>query len=158
CSRTCSIRALRRAAGGSKRRAPPAHAVSPSSACTRDAGCYYAPARGLVGGVSGGVAMIRRWALSRPGFVGASMAALTVGAGLPAWFAREVVSEAEDRTSKERQSVAPNDRIQLAAIGTGGQGSRVMTEAVLKRPGVELVAACDVDANRRRAAIAKSKL
>ncbi|SIO24679.1 Predicted dehydrogenase [Singulisphaera sp. GP187] len=102
--------------------------------------------------------MIRKWTLSRRGFVGASMAALTLGAGLPAWFAREVISDEEERTAKESKPVAPNDRIRLGAIGTGGQGYLVMTEAVKKRPGVELVAACDVDANRRRAAIAKSKL
>lgn len=102
--------------------------------------------------------MIRRWTLSRRGFVGASMAALTIGAGLPAWFAREVVSDEEERASRESKPVSPNDRIRLGAIGTGGQGYLVMTEAVKKRPGVELVAACDVDANRRRAAIVKSKL
>jgi predicted dehydrogenase len=86
------------------------------------------------------------------------MAALTIGAGLPRWFARKVIDADEAKTAVENKPVGPNDRIALAAIGTGGQGYLVMTEAVQKRPNVRLVAACDVDANRRKAAIAKSGL
>jgi predicted dehydrogenase len=99
-----------------------------------------------------------RGTLSRRGFLSRSMAALTMGAGLPYWFAREVLAAEEDAVAKARKRVGPNDRIALGAIGTGGQGYLVMTEAVQKRANVQLVAACDVDATRRRAAIAKSKL
>ena len=97
-------------------------------------------------------------ALSRRGFLSRSMAALTMGAGLPYWFAREVLAAEEDAVARARKKVGPNDRIALGAIGTGGQGYLVMTEAVQKRANVQLVAACDVDATRRSAAIAKSKL
>jgi len=90
------------------------------------------------------------------------MAALTLGAGLPAWYAREVMTEVEEPKARPKRKpqpyVPPSERIQIGAIGVGGQGYRVMTEIVQKRPGVELVAACDVDANRLREAIAKSGL
>jgi predicted dehydrogenase len=96
--------------------------------------------------------------LSRRGFLGVSLASLTIGAGLPVWYAREVMNEARSKRAVARKRVAPSDRIALGAIGVGGQGYRLMTEAVQKRPDVELVAACDVDANCLQAAIAKSGL
>jgi predicted dehydrogenase len=96
--------------------------------------------------------------LSRRGFLGASLASLTIGAGLPVWYAREVLNESRSKRTVARKRVAPSDRIALGAIGVGGQGYRLMTEAVQKRPDVELVAACDVDANCLQAAIAKSGL
>ena len=99
-----------------------------------------------------------RGTLSRRGFLGAAMAALTIRAGLPIWFAREVLAADEEALATSRKKVGPNDCTVLGAIGTGGQGYLVMTELVRKRPNVRLVAACDVDATRRKAAIAKSKL
>ncbi len=90
-----------------------------------------------------------RGTLSRRGFLSRSMAALTIGAGLPYWFAREVLAAEEEADANSRKKVGPNDRIALGAIGTGGQGYRVMTEAVQKRADFlsSLVAACDVDAD-----------
>ena len=95
---------------------------------------------------------------SRRGFLAASLASLTIGAGIPVWYAREVVDRARSKRDLARKRVAPSDRIALGAIGVGGQGYRLMTEAVQKRPDVELIAACDVDAGCLRAAIAKSGL
>lgn len=96
--------------------------------------------------------------LSRRGFLGAALASLTLGTGLPAWYAREVADRARSKRARARKRVAPSDRIALGAIGVGGQGYRLMTEAVQKRPDVELIAACDVDADCLRAAIEKSEL
>jgi predicted dehydrogenase len=106
---------------------------------------------------SEGDAMIRE-TLSRRGFVRAAIAALTIRTGIPIWFAREVLAADEESVANSRKKVGPNDRTTLGAIGTGGQGYLVMTEAVRKHPNVRLVAACDVDATRRRAAITKSEL
>jgi predicted dehydrogenase len=96
--------------------------------------------------------------LSRRGFLGASLAALTVGAGLPIWYAREVIQAARAKEATRRKRVAASDRLAIGSIGVGGQGYRLMTEAPKKRADVELVAACDVDADCLEAAIAKSGL
>lgn len=42
-----------------------------------------------------------------------------------------------------QQTVPPNERIQIALIGAGGQGS-FDTKTALRLPGIEMVAACDV--------------
>ena len=44
-------------------------------------------------------------------------------------------------------ATAPNERIQMACIGTGGQGKGVMENAI-KHKQVRIVALCDVDKNR----------
>ena len=44
---------------------------------------------------------------------------------------------------RSRNQMSPNDRIQIALIGAGGQGQGD-TQAALRTPGVELVAAADV--------------
>jgi predicted dehydrogenase len=49
----------------------------------------------------------------------------------------------EPRQQVETQRVGPNDKIQLATIGIGGQGSSD-TSVALRVPGVELVAVADV--------------
>ena len=97
-----------------------------------------------------------RGTLSRRGFLRATMASMTLGAGLPGWFAREVIAGEEEQGAAGRRRVGPNDRIAMGAIGVGGQGYRVMTEAVGKRPNVAMVAACDVDKGRLDAAVTKS--
>ena len=104
-----------------------------------------------------------RGKLSRRGFLAASFASLTALTGLPAWYVREILKRGEvesalDAIDKRRRKVAASDRIALGAIGVGGQGYRLMIEAPKKRPDVELVAACDVDADCLAEAIAKSRI
>ena len=45
--------------------------------------------------------------------------------------------------------IAPNERINLAAIGVGGRGSGVFNN-LARRAGVQPLAACDVQASRLR--------
>ena len=91
--------------------------------------------------------------LSRRGFIDRSMAALTLGAGLPLWYAREVVAYTEDKAAQDDKikKLGPNDQIVMAAIGVGGQGTGIM-KAAMKQPGVKFVAVCDLDASRRKKA------
>ena len=89
--------------------------------------------------------------LSRRGFLDRSTA-LLIAAGMPAWFAREVVADDEEKKAeKAKRKVGPNDQILLGLIGCGGQGTYVMKNA-LKDTGVKVVALCDPDAGRRDAA------
>ena len=98
-----------------------------------------------------------RGTISRRGFLSGSITALTIGAGLPDWFARELLAADLDREADGRKVFGPNDKIQIGAIGTGSRGVAVMNEAN-RRPGVEFVAVCDVDAAHRREAAEKSKV
>jgi predicted dehydrogenase len=92
--------------------------------------------------------------LSRRGFLARSLGALTV-AGLPAWFAEEMLIDAQE-TKKAAQPGA-NDRIVMGAIGTGTsrttrpnmpvrgeRGVHIMQNAMAEN-GVQFVAVCDVD-------------
>ena len=89
--------------------------------------------------------------LSRRGFLDRSTA-LLMAAGLPAWFAREVVAADEAKqAATARKPVGPNDQIVVGLIGCGGQGTYVMKNA-LKEKGVKVVAVCDPDAGRRDSA------
>ncbi len=86
--------------------------------------------------------------LSRRGFLDRSTMAM-LAAGLPAWFAREAVADdREKKAAESRRKVGPNDEIVIGLIGSGGQGTHVMKQA-LKQKGVRVVAVCDVDAGRR---------
>ena len=94
--------------------------------------------------------------LSRRGFLAQSMVGLTA-AGLPIWFSREIVADAQDKDAKT-QKAGPNDRIVMAAIGTGTnrtrrtgnqalhgeRGFHIMQHA-MGQPNVQMVAVCDVD-------------
>src|SRR5262249_47200805 len=83
--------------------------------------------------------------LSRRGFLQRSMAAMAA-AGLPAWYAREVLAAEEEKAANNKR-VAANDRIIMGAIGIGSpqsRGTAIMQEARHQK-GVEYVAACDVD-------------
>ncbi len=88
-----------------------------------------------------------RGTLSRRGFLNRSLLALT-SAGLPLWYAREVIAEWEqqDAAAEKLKTAGPNDQIVMAAIGVGGQGIGDMKWAKSKR-GVKFVAVCDVDDN-----------
>ncbi|MCI0459582.1 MAG: Gfo/Idh/MocA family oxidoreductase [Gemmataceae bacterium] len=87
--------------------------------------------------------------LSRRGFLARSLAGLTLGAGLPAWYAREVL--AQQQQQPQPRQPGPNDRIVMGAIGTGGQGRGIMM-AARRQTGVQMVAVCDVDRGRRQQA------
>jgi predicted dehydrogenase len=89
---------------------------------------------------------------SRRGFLQHSAAALTLGAGLPAWYAREVLAAEEARASAARRRVGPNDKIAMALIGCGGQGVGDMKSALRRQNNVEVVALCDVDKEHREKA------
>jgi len=91
--------------------------------------------------------------LSRRGFLAKSLGGLTA-AGLPLWYAKEIVTDAQEKKTK----TGPGDRIVMAAIGTGTNRTRrtgdqpirgergfgIMREA-MGQPGVTMVAVCDVD-------------
>ncbi len=94
--------------------------------------------------------------LSRRGFLDRAMAGLTIGAGLPAWYARTALAEAQEAGARARRKIGPNEQIVMAAIGVGGQGSYIMKKA-MAHPGVRFVAVCDVDADRREKAAAAVK-
>jgi predicted dehydrogenase len=69
---------------------------------------------------------------------------LATAAGFVAGSPRRILSVERTITPVERnQTVSPNDRIQLATIGIGGQGT-YDTITALRVPGVELVAVADV--------------
>jgi predicted dehydrogenase len=94
--------------------------------------------------------------LSRRGFLAQSAVGLTA-AGLPIWFTKEIVVDAQEKDAKT-QRAGPNDRIVMAAIGTGTNRTRrtgnqaihgergvaIMNDA-MGQPGVQMVAVCDVD-------------
>src|SRR4051812_33990391 len=89
--------------------------------------------------------------LSRRGFLQRALAGLTVGAGLPAWFAQELVAAEEEKRAREKKTVAANDRLVLGVIGGGHPNSRGTQIMALAKghKGVEVAAVCDVDARHR---------
>jgi predicted dehydrogenase len=93
-----------------------------------------------------------RAGLSRRGFLDRSLAALTM-AGLPFWYAREVLADDEEKNAaaNKLKKSGPNDQIVMAAIGVGGQGTGIMKWAI-KKPGVKVVAVCDLDTDHRKKA------
>jgi predicted dehydrogenase len=83
--------------------------------------------------------------LSRRGFLQRSLGALAA-TGLPLWYAREALADAEARKAGEK-SPSANDRIVMGAIGIGSPQSRGMAimHDARGQKGVEYVAVCDVD-------------
>jgi predicted dehydrogenase len=85
--------------------------------------------------------------LSRRGFLDRSTAAM-IGAGIPAWFAREAFADDQEKKAAEaRKKIGPNDEIVIGLIGCGGQGTYV-TKVATKQKGVRIGAVCDVDASK----------
>lgn len=85
--------------------------------------------------------------LSRRGFLDRSTLAM-VGAGIPVWFAHEVIADDQEKNAAEsRKKIGPNDEIVLGLIGCGGQGTYV-TKVATKFKGVRIGAVCDVDSGR----------
>ncbi len=63
--------------------------------------------------------------LSRRGFLDRSTTAM-LAAGIPAWFAREVLADDQEKKAAEsRKKIGPNDEIVIGLIGCGGQGTYV---------------------------------
>ncbi len=97
---------------------------------------------------------MQRGNLSRRGFMARTIGGLTA-AGLPLWYAQETVAQAQ--VLRRRGQAAANDRLQMAAIGTGTnrlrrgtgpmrgeRGFHIMQEA-MRQDGVQYMAVCDVD-------------
>jgi predicted dehydrogenase len=91
--------------------------------------------------------------LSRRGFLHRSVAAFAV-AGLPVWYAREILAADEEKAARAK-NVNANDRIVMGAIGIGSPQSRgraIAQDALNTKKGVQFVAVCDVDRNHRQRA------
>ncbi len=86
---------------------------------------------------------MNRGTLSRRGFLENSVGAM-LAAGLPLWYARDVLAADQEKEAASRKRIGPNDTITMAAIGVGGQGTYIMKQA-MKVKGVKFVAVCDVD-------------
>src|SRR5262249_43245379 len=99
--------------------------------------------------------------LSRRGFLQRSLTALTVGAGLPAWYAQEVLAFEQEKAAEGKKTVAANDRIVMGAVGIGSPQSRgraIAHDALGAGKGsVQYVAVCDVDARHRKNAVEDMK-
>jgi predicted dehydrogenase len=98
---------------------------------------------------------MNRGNLSRRGFLANTLGGL-VAAGVPLWFAKETVLDAQEKEAKKGPGGA-NERIVMAAIGTGTnrtrrgngalhgeRGVHIMQNAMAE-DGVQFVAVCDVD-------------
>jgi predicted dehydrogenase len=85
--------------------------------------------------------------LSRRGFLQRSLAGLTVGAGLPLWYAREVLGADEEKKAEAKK--AGSDTIHVGCIGIGSPASRGMAimGEIKGKKGVEVIAVCDVEKN-----------
>ena len=102
--------------------------------------------------------MLHRGPLSRRGFLQRSLGTLTM-AGLPAWYAHELITAAEVQAAADKKPVAANDRIVMGAIGIGSPASRgraIYGEAK-KQKGVQYTAACDVDGRHLKNALEMMK-
>jgi predicted dehydrogenase len=88
--------------------------------------------------------------LSRRGFMQRSLAALTA-AGLPAWYAREMLAAEATETNKK---AAASDRLVMGVVGIGSPQSRSLQVVSASGPSVQanqltFVAGCDVDGRHR---------
>ncbi len=104
---------------------------------------------------------MNRGNMSRRGFLAQGLAGLTLGAGLPAWYAQELLAAQQEGAARQGQPGA-NGRIVMGAIGTGtnhtrrqrGQpirgerGLHIMQQA-MRQNGVRMIAVCDVDRTSR---------
>ena len=95
---------------------------------------------------------------SRRGFIGRSLAGLSAAA-LPTWYAKEVAAAELERAADEPKKIGANDNINIAVIGPGGSKGGFRqglgdTRNMARRPGVKVVAACDVDKQHRDEAAA----
>jgi len=98
--------------------------------------------------------MFERGNLSRRGFMRRSAAAMAV-AGIPAWFANEVLAE-DDKAEARKKKPGANDRVLVGAIGIGSPQSRglqLLSDVTRAAPDMaKYVAVCDVDARHAKRA------
>ncbi|MDW8206260.1 MAG: Gfo/Idh/MocA family oxidoreductase [Chloroherpetonaceae bacterium] len=87
--------------------------------------------------------------ISRRHFLVRTFTAMAM-AGVPEWYIREAVAAERARIAEEPRRIGPNDQINVGLIGAGGsrggfrQGLGV-TRWAASKPGVRVVAVCDVD-------------
>ncbi len=89
---------------------------------------------------------MHRGNLSRRGFLQRSLAGLTVGAGLPAWYAREVLAAEQEKA--EPKKPAANEMLNLGIIGTGDRSKQLIGD-LRRHGGWQIRAVCDVDTKHR---------
>jgi len=93
--------------------------------------------------------------LSRRGFMQRSLAAMTA-AGLPAWYARDVLAAAKEEPKK-----APaRDRLVMGVVGIGSPASRTLQVVSASGPSIKAgqltyLVGCDVDGRHRKHATAE---
>ncbi len=95
--------------------------------------------------------------LSRRGFMQRSLAALTA-AGLPAWYARDVLAA----ETKAARKASANDRLVMGVVGIGSPASRSLQVVSASGPSVKagqltFTKGCDVDASHRDRATAEMR-
>jgi predicted dehydrogenase len=94
--------------------------------------------------------------ISRRDLLSRSAAGIAL-ASLPGWYANEALAATQEREGDRPRQVAANDRLNVACIGTGGskggfrQGLGV-THGMAGKPGVKVVAVCDVEKLHREEA------
>jgi predicted dehydrogenase len=93
---------------------------------------------------------------SRRDFLARSLTGVAL-ASLPAWYAREVEAAELEMESARPRRIGPNDQIHVACIGPGGSRGGFRqglgdTRAMAGKPGVKVVAVCDVDRQHREEA------
>src|SRR6516164_6549881 len=92
--------------------------------------------------------MFERGNLSRRGFLRSATAAMAA-AGIPAWYAQEVIAQQERQKEDAKKPVGANGKVALGAIGIGSPQSRSLqllgdvTRAVPNQ--AKYIAVCDVD-------------
>jgi predicted dehydrogenase len=84
--------------------------------------------------------------LSRRGFLQRSLATLAL-AGVPAWYAREVLAFEQESASRAKK-IGPNDRIQLGVIGSGDRSKQLLHD-VKRHADFQVIAVADVDRKHR---------
>ncbi len=94
--------------------------------------------------------------VSRRRFLAGSLAGFAL-AGLPEWFAKEARADAHVRAADTPRKIGPNDRINIGVIGPGGSKGgfrRGLDDArdAAGKPGVQVIAVCDVDTQHREEA------
>jgi predicted dehydrogenase len=89
---------------------------------------------------------MHRGNLSRRGFLQRSLAGLAA-AGLPLWYAREIVAADEDKAGKKPGA---NDRLTVGVIGSGDRFKGGLLHDVARhKKDFQIVACCDVDKKHR---------